>query len=103
MSSDSLDGGSTNDSCESEVLRVDTANLEAESSAEDEGSGGAGGSEVVRCSCGINEETGFMIQVLIATLNMKCVFGSLREYDWLAMVINPTGSAILQIGFLSGK
>ncbi|XP_032808685.2 PHD finger protein 20-like protein 1 isoform X4 [Petromyzon marinus] len=54
---ESTDGASVADSVDSLGLEETSGNAD-DSQDED----GAGGDEIVRCSCGINEETGFMIQ-----------------------------------------
>ncbi|XP_061410277.1 PHD finger protein 20-like protein 1 isoform X6 [Lethenteron reissneri] len=56
---ESTDGASVADSVDSLSLGLEETSGNADDSQDEDG---AGGDEIVRCSCGINEETGFMIQ-----------------------------------------
>ncbi|XP_078449719.1 PHD finger protein 20-like protein 1 isoform X4 [Lampetra planeri] len=57
---ESTDGASVADSVDSLSLGLEETSGNADDSQDEDG---AGGDEIVRCSCGVNEETGFMIQV----------------------------------------
>ncbi|CAN0119161.1 unnamed protein product [Lampetra planeri] len=56
---ESTDGASVADSVDSLSLGLEETSGNADDSQDEDG---AGGDEIVRCSCGVNEETGFMIQ-----------------------------------------